>query len=303
MAVSHVKSNVIADFTGTVTVFNSQGSTATANATDVVRPSDWNSAHNQFVTISGNTAGQSTASGTNIVFGGTNGATVSLATAAGAATLWVSGGGGAPDRFYKEIMQGERMTTCMALSATSWSNRPVFCPFWMDGTGLVPNTIRFIASIATSSNRSLGGTFNVGLYVPANSTQLTLLGSDQITYSITNTTQGSAYQGGNMMDFTALSSVTITTEGRYVLGFMVEPVSANQTWMPVSMYGADNMPALSRILSANTTGATNDTKLIFPFWGRYSTTTGVMPNAVGLADIQGGNSSQVVDLYAVLKEI
>ena len=76
MAVTHVKSNTIGDFTGTVTVFNSTGGTATQNATDLIRPSDWNSAHAQIITISGNTAGQSTASGTNIVFQGGNNVTL-----------------------------------------------------------------------------------------------------------------------------------------------------------------------------------------------------------------------------------
>lgn len=90
-ALSHVKSNTVGDFTGTVTVFNSVGSTATANATDLVRPGDWNSAHNFFQTISGNTAGQSTASGTNLVFGASRGLTANMSTAAGAATVWFSG--------------------------------------------------------------------------------------------------------------------------------------------------------------------------------------------------------------------
>jgi hypothetical protein len=53
MAVSHVLSSPIANMTGTVTVFNSQGSTVTANATEIVRPQDWNSAHNQYMTIAG----------------------------------------------------------------------------------------------------------------------------------------------------------------------------------------------------------------------------------------------------------
>jgi len=70
MAVSHIKSNIVPDFTGTVTVFNSAGVTATTNATALVRPSDWNSVHNQFVTISGNTLNASTASGSNIIYQG-----------------------------------------------------------------------------------------------------------------------------------------------------------------------------------------------------------------------------------------
>lgn len=92
-ALIHVKSNTIGDFTGTVTVPNSAGGTETKAATDLVRPSDWNSAHQFNQTISGNTAGDgSTASGTNLVFGGSNGVTLNMSTAAGAATLWVDGG-------------------------------------------------------------------------------------------------------------------------------------------------------------------------------------------------------------------
>ena len=77
MAVSHVKSNPVANMTGTVTVFNSAGITTTANATDLVRPLDWNSVHNQYMTLAGNTAGGSTLSGTNIVLQGGNGVTLS----------------------------------------------------------------------------------------------------------------------------------------------------------------------------------------------------------------------------------
>jgi hypothetical protein len=45
LTVQHVKSDTVADFTGTVTVNNSSGGTATVLATNLVRPSDWNSAH------------------------------------------------------------------------------------------------------------------------------------------------------------------------------------------------------------------------------------------------------------------
>lgn len=64
---------------------------ADGTATSVVRPSDWNSAHNQQITLAGNTAGQSTISGTNIAFQGGNNVTLSAITAAGAATILVSG--------------------------------------------------------------------------------------------------------------------------------------------------------------------------------------------------------------------
>jgi len=77
MAVSHIFSSPVADFTGTVTVFNSAGLTETRNATEIVRPSNWNSVHNQFMTLGGNTAGASTLSGTNIPLHGGNNITLS----------------------------------------------------------------------------------------------------------------------------------------------------------------------------------------------------------------------------------
>ena len=45
ITVTHAKSNTIADWSGTVTVGNSTGGTTTMAASDMVRPSDWNSAH------------------------------------------------------------------------------------------------------------------------------------------------------------------------------------------------------------------------------------------------------------------
>jgi len=96
MAVSHVFSNGVADATGTMTVWFG-ATTATVAASDVVKPSDWNSAHNQVVTLGGNTAGVSTISGTNIVFGGSNNVTLSGIQGANAATINISaaaGGGG-----------------------------------------------------------------------------------------------------------------------------------------------------------------------------------------------------------------
>ena len=77
MAISHIKSNTIADWTGTVTIGNSTGGTQTVAATNLVRPGDWNSAHNQYYTLSGNTTGNSTASGTNVVFQASNNLTLS----------------------------------------------------------------------------------------------------------------------------------------------------------------------------------------------------------------------------------
>jgi hypothetical protein len=78
MGVIHIKSNTIGDMTGTVTVPTSNGATTTVAATDLVRPSDWNSNHSQLFTLSGNnTLVQSTVGGTNMIYQGAGG--ISLA--------------------------------------------------------------------------------------------------------------------------------------------------------------------------------------------------------------------------------
>lgn len=101
MAVSHVKSNTVADWTGTVTVGNSTGGTQTIAATDLVRPVDWNSVHNQFYTLTGNTTNASTASGTNVVLGATGGLTISGATG----TIWLSAPAERKASFWPEFPQ------------------------------------------------------------------------------------------------------------------------------------------------------------------------------------------------------
>jgi len=46
VSVGHAKNVTVADWSGTVTVANSTGGTTTAAASNLARPSDWNSAHN-----------------------------------------------------------------------------------------------------------------------------------------------------------------------------------------------------------------------------------------------------------------
>lgn len=69
MAITHAFSNAQADATGTVTVWNG-ASTSSVVATNMVRPSDWNSAHVMAFSVTGNTTSGSTASGTDIYFAG-----------------------------------------------------------------------------------------------------------------------------------------------------------------------------------------------------------------------------------------
>lgn len=76
MNLLHIKTNTVADFTGTVTVYNQTGGTQTVAATDLVRPSDWNSQHKMLLTFTGNTTGNSTVSGISIPISGAGGVSV-----------------------------------------------------------------------------------------------------------------------------------------------------------------------------------------------------------------------------------
>lgn len=95
MSITHFKSDTIADFTGTVTVYDQLGSTQTVAATDLVRPSDWNSQHYINYALSGNTAGSSQISGLDITLVG--GANIILSADTAGSKLVFSAGGGAGD--------------------------------------------------------------------------------------------------------------------------------------------------------------------------------------------------------------
>lgn len=86
-AIYHNKSDTALGFSGTVTVHNRSGATITIAASDLVRPLDWNIPHDFHETISGNTAGASTWAGQNLVLAGGPFITLSMNTAANAATV------------------------------------------------------------------------------------------------------------------------------------------------------------------------------------------------------------------------
>ena len=93
MGISHFKTDPQADFTGTVTIYNSDGITGTVNATDMVRPSDWNSAHQVIFNLSGNTAGSSQITGADVILMG--GANITLSADTANSKLEIIGGAGA----------------------------------------------------------------------------------------------------------------------------------------------------------------------------------------------------------------
>jgi hypothetical protein len=269
MALYHVKSNPISDFTGTVTVLNSAGSTATKNATDLVRPSDWNSAHNLAMTLSGNTAGQSTFSGTNVVYQGGNNVTLSASTAAGAATVVFSAANQTNQTQASGNIAGVGTTfggTNVSASMTLNSNGLALSLSAPAGGGGGANTLSTIIPYypASTAASTLGATgtstasahfWPVSIVQPVNFNELRLLqtmsmvsssvaGSQTITsnYGIYSNNAGTLSQissGSFSMAYTG-SSVSGTLSfptGTGTAGYTYGTVSASTTAQAQSLYG------------------------------------------------------------------
>lgn len=231
MAVSHIKSNTVADWTGTVTVGNSTGGTQTINATDLVRPGDWNSAHNQFYTLSGNTTNASTASGTNVVFEGAGGITLAGSTG----TIVVSSP--TPQSQYIYPIGPVPLNTSSFVSGTSGGTggstqhtiTAYASPVYLDNPlfyGEVEMLISGQATVAGTGSASNG--WMVGLYSSSAST-LSLITSFQFAHIMsqnsvtarthswwwgTNSTSNGGSTGGNVSaSFTDLRNINLYEGG------------------------------------------------------------------------------------------
>jgi hypothetical protein len=254
---------------------------------------------NQTINIIGNTLGNAQLTGNNVYFSA--GAGVMLSATGN--TLVLSADGAPPRRYYVEINNGEGLTTIRQLSETMLRFRPMFFPFWVDGTGVIAKSVRFFVSGGASSNRSLGMTLRLGLYSMINESQMTLLATDSMGYSISASSQSSQWNGPAVMDFTGMSNYTMTAEGRYALALHVSNVSANVSWAQMALYGCDNYPSFSRVLMGGTTQATNQSNQLIPYQGVFSATTTALPTIINKSHIFGGNSASALQPYAIIMGI
>ena len=236
-AVSHNKSLTMADFTGTVTVFNSQASTITIAATDIVRPSDFNSAHNQFITLSGNTSNLSTAGPiSNLVLAGGSNITLSMATAANVATITISGGNLVQSLYTEFGADGVITVTTGGIASASFR---VFS---------IANAVTFsridipvfvsCGTAATSNTAANAFSSAFVIYTNNASTLSPIIGTTgQTTYSwASNSANFSSLVGGRYLSF-PLS--TVLTPGIYYAGFSfssnTSSVGANTTALTMSV--------------------------------------------------------------------
>lgn len=165
MAVSHVKSLTIADMTGTITVFDSQGSTGTIAATDIVRPSDWDSVHNQFLTVTGNnTFSNTTASGSNLQYS----ALGNLSIGGSSDTVLFSGP--KMQSSYRNVINAGNLSTVNSLfSSNSASCQPFILPYDMVASNVKCALSVSVGTAANTSSAYFDLTFAGGIYKKGNS--------------------------------------------------------------------------------------------------------------------------------------
>lgn len=278
MAISHIKSNTIADFTGTVTVFNSQGSTTTANATDLVRPNDWNSAHNFFQTISGDTLGSSTASGTNMVLGFSGGIQGHMSTGASVATLWVQ----------SPILSGKNLYKDLAIVTAQQGQASLqFDP------EILPAPVQFDRLIFglfnTNSSNSSGShtlSFWVGFYT-RNVSSLSLLTSSSSSTALTHSGTAGSYSLYSGQRLFTIPMTTTLSQGDYWVAFLSRTTSGGANGSYSNIAGSAHASNFFGHF-----GSSHATSVQFTLGqGQYSATTSGMPASVAFSQINGSNSA------------
>jgi hypothetical protein len=220
-----------------------------------------------------------------------NGLTLSLSAAN-------PGGGAAVNRSFIEIMQGERLTRPFNMTASQLSNRPLFVPFWLDGEGLAASTVRMLVSFVTNILPPVM-TYGAAIYTTNNTSQLGLLCSTTATMNYASS-QSASFSGIRVLDITGMT--TPIPDGRAVLAYFFSGAATGS--INFSIYGGDGMaPFVGFLSGASGTSTTADTQQFLPWWGRYSANSGAFPDTVNRTQIYGGRSADLVDLYAVIKQI
>jgi hypothetical protein len=306
-AVSHVKSNTIADWAaGTVTVFNSAGVSATANATDLVRPVDWNSAHNQYITISGNTSGATSATNlTNIVMGASGNLTVSMSTAGSAGTVWFD----APDAYtqltYQNRQLGASSTTTLGQN-TLW-----LVPFRLQAplsASTLAQILSFSGTITSAATAQAGLTAKYAFYsqntADANrfdtwwtgERNFTFWNSGTSSYSYSyNVTSGSS-AGSNLgtasiMSWPRLITVPVGTtmqSGLWLYGMMMSTSSAGYSAAMSRMVPVMDGPVS---IPLGMVGSATNASIAYVDAGTWtSATTAAFPASVSIGHTAGVNN-------------
>lgn len=274
MSIKHAFSNTVADAAGTITVWNG-ATTASVAATDVVRPGDWNSGHNQFHTLSGNTNNASTASGTNVVLQGLGQVTLVGSTdtiGISVAPLFTHSG-------FDPYSNGVGVVT--AFQGASLQINPVTLPnVQFDRVVVYPYN-----SNSSNSSGSHTISFWAGIY-SRNASSLSLIQSVSRSHGVTQSGTAGSYSLFSGMRLMTMGLTTTLTEGQYWLGFIsrTSTAGANGTWQV--LHRSDVTLALNGHIGSS--NATTQQEILGR--GLYSATTTGMPGSIAFTEIQGSDN-------------
>lgn len=251
MAVSHVKTDTIGNFTGTVTAFNSQGSTATVAATDLVRPVDWNSAHNQYQTLTGNnTFSNSTASGTNLVYSGQNNFSI------GGSSDTVIFQGPQFASIYRNG-DGDMVTTNgTAFNSSVVSIQPFIVPYDVVASNVIVYASHSVASTTNNSSAYFDLSMSGGIYSMATGTPGSAISVATFTntYTASYSSNSTASVGG-VIYYTASFAQTTLTAGAYYFALQMSTANTATGGANTTALGASMTMLLGRSLASNYFGA------------------------------------------------
>lgn len=182
--------------------------------TQVVRPSDWNSAHNIFQTIAGNTAGTSAISGSDIVYQGGNNITLS----ATGSTIIFSGPSLAPyltTAAQSDHSHGNPTLALTNLSGTTASNSNGFTLSLSAGAGGAGDGVNILAAGTQTAN-----TTGTVLFNNANGITFGMSNSSVITAShngLTTAAQSDHSHGNPTLALTNLTGTTASNSNGFTL--------------------------------------------------------------------------------------
>jgi hypothetical protein len=259
----------------------------------LVRPADWNSGHNQFYTLSGNTTNASTASGTNVVFEGAGGITLGGSTG----TVVISG----PARLAYES------TINVPLAASSQSslgqNSLWLAPFRISGGTLNASSFQiaqsYTGTATSAATAQWAQTIRYGVYSKVNATQYSRMLSGSLTMQVWNSGTSSAslaYQGStsssagsglitaSMYGLRTMGAnlATTLTENDYY--FAIHQSTSSAAYSALVRTAGIVCDGPLQVAQGAWIAATNNSINVL-YAARYTTTTGALPDTFGPSQV------------------
>lgn len=274
MGIFHPKSVTVGDMTGTVTVFGSGGATETAAASNLVRPSDWNSAHNLAFTLAGNTTLNSTVSGADLAIAGSGG--ISVGGSNGSLVISAQNAAGLTYNYFNP--QDGYVQVAGAQGNASMHFQPVRAPNVTFDRWVFP----LVITNATNSTGTVTVSMSVGVYTRNNST-LSLYDSTSGSFAVTfsGTVNNSTYSGLRLF---TISDVSSLPEDQYYVGIWSRTTTggANAT---VNQYLASQAnSAFAGYIGSAVNATMQYTRGLGHFSATFST---AMPQSVAFSQING----------------